>query len=189
MARRKTSPLSSASSSSLGAYQDPAEGTGKDQRGGAGTVNAKIKNMWFQTSVSLYFLVFLQIGEAYRFAAGADFGAKLIGMMKTIGPAFGTIADMASICWWALSGPWCSGWWSITSCGTQKKFRKDVEWFGPLGDGKRYSPFVDPKFENNVILTGTEFLTMNTRPKIPANARNSTAVLSARRARARPGSG
>ena len=26
-------------------------------------------------------------------------------------------------------------------------------------------PFVDPKFENNVILTGTEFLTMNTRPK------------------------
>ena len=27
-------------------------------------------------------------------------------------------------------------------------------------------PFVDPKFQNNVILTGTEFLTMNTRPKI-----------------------
>jgi type IV secretion system protein VirD4 len=33
-------------------------------------------------------------------------------------------------------------------------------------------PFIDPKFENNVILTGTEFLTINTRPKVPANARN-----------------
>ena len=38
-------------------------------------------------------------------------------------------------------------------------------------------PFVDPKFENNVILTGTEFLTMNTRPKIPANARNLNACV------------
>ena len=37
---------------------------------------------------------------------------------------------------------------------------------------KDIKPFVDPRFENNVILTGTEFLTMNTRPKIPANARN-----------------
>ena len=33
-------------------------------------------------------------------------------------------------------------------------------------------PFIDPIFKNNVILTGTERLTMNTRPKIPANARN-----------------
>ena len=40
------------------------------------------------------------------------------------------------------------------------------------GTEKDIKPFVDPKFENNVILTGTEFLTMNTRPKIPANARN-----------------
>ena len=31
---------------------------------------------------------------------------------------------------------------------------------------------MDPVFQNNVILTGTEFLTMNTRPKVPANARN-----------------
>ena len=41
-----------------------------------------------------------------------------------------------------------------------------------MGKDKDIKPFVDPKFENNVILTGTEFLTMNTRPKIPANARN-----------------
>ena len=40
------------------------------------------------------------------------------------------------------------------------------------GNEKDIKPFIDPKFQNNVILTGTEFLTMNTRPKNPANARN-----------------
>ena len=59
-----------------------------------------------------------------------------------------------------------------------KKFRRDAEYgtarFGTKEDIK---PFVDPKFQNNVILTGTEFLTMNTRPKIPANARNLNACV------------
>lgn len=40
------------------------------------------------------------------------------------------------------------------------------------GTSKDIKPFVDPVFKNNLILTGTEFLTMNTRPKNPANARN-----------------
>ena len=54
-----------------------------------------------------------------------------------------------------------------------KKFRRDAEYGSARwGTEKDIKPFVDPKFENNVILTGTEFLTMNTRPKIPANARN-----------------
>ena len=59
-----------------------------------------------------------------------------------------------------------------------KKFRRDAEYgtarFGTKEDIK---PFVDPKFQNNVILTGTEFLTMNTRTKIPANARNLNACV------------
>jgi len=75
-----------------------------------------------------------------------------------------------------------------------KKFRKDVEYGSARwGTAKDIAPFVDPKFENNVILTGTEFLTMNTRPKIPANARNLNCCIigspAPGRARARPGSG
>ena len=35
---------------------------------------------------------FLKLGTAYRLAAGANFGMKLIGTMQTIGPAFETIA-------------------------------------------------------------------------------------------------
>nr|WP_251319829.1 type IV secretory system conjugative DNA transfer family protein [Flintibacter muris] len=59
-----------------------------------------------------------------------------------------------------------------------KKFRRDEEygsarWGGP----KDIAPFVDPTFEKNVILSGTEFLTTNTRPKNPANARNLNACV------------
>jgi type IV secretion system protein VirD4 len=54
-----------------------------------------------------------------------------------------------------------------------KKFRHDVEYGSARwGTAKDIAPFVDPVFKNNVILTGTEYLTMNTRPKDPANARN-----------------
>ena len=71
-----------------------------------------------------------------------------------------------------------------------KKFRPDEEygsarWGGP----KDIEPFTDPKFENNVILTGTEMLTMNTRPKNPANARNLNACVVGSSGPARPGSG
>ena len=59
-----------------------------------------------------------------------------------------------------------------------KKFRRDAEYgTARWGTKEDIKPFVDPKFQNNVILTGTEFLTMNTRPKIPANARNLNACV------------
>ena len=59
-----------------------------------------------------------------------------------------------------------------------KKFRRDAEYgTARWGTKEDMKPFVDPKFQNNVILTGTEFLTMNTRPKIPANARNLNACV------------
>ena len=59
-----------------------------------------------------------------------------------------------------------------------KKFRRDEEYGSARwGCPKDIAPFVDPKFENNIILTGTEFLTMNTRPKNPANARNLNACV------------
>nr|WP_306814129.1 type IV secretory system conjugative DNA transfer family protein [[Clostridium] symbiosum] len=121
------------------------------------------------------FWFFCKVGTAYRLAEGADFGAKLIGMMKTIGPAFGTITpglagfDLLV----GLVGAVVLRLMVYNKVKNAKKFRKDVEYGSARwGTAKDIAPFVDPKFENNVILTGTEFLTMNTRPKIPANARN-----------------
>ena len=139
-------------------------------------MNTKIKKYVVPNLPYLFiFWFFCKVGTAYRLAEGADFGAKLIGMMKTIGPAFGTITpglagfDLLV----GLVGAVVLRLVVYNKVKNAKKFRKDVEYGSARwGTAKDIAPFVDPKFENNVILTGTEFLTMNTRPKIPANARN-----------------
>ena len=45
------------------------------------------------------------------------------------------------------------------------------------GNRKDIEPFMDPVFENNVILTETERLTMNSRPKAPKYARNKNVIV------------
>ena len=59
-----------------------------------------------------------------------------------------------------------------------KKFRHGEE-FGSArwGNRKDIEPFVDPIFENNIILTETERLTMNSRPKAPQYARNKNVIV------------
>ena len=63
-------------------------------------------------------------------AAGADFGAKLIGMMKTIGPAFGTIAPGLSgfDLLVGLVGAVALRLVVYNKVKNAKKFRKDVEY-------------------------------------------------------------
>ena len=126
------------------------------------------------------FWFFSKIGTAYRIAPGTDFGTKLVGMLDTFPKAFETYwpgqggIDLLV----GLAG--AAGMYLLIQSKIRqaKKFRRDAEYgtarFGTKEDIK---PFVDPKFQNNVILTGTEFLTMNTRPKIPANARNLNACV------------
>ena len=54
-----------------------------------------------------------------------------------------------------------------------KKFRQGVEYGSARwGTAKDIAPFIDPVFENNILLTMTERLTMNGRPKNPKYARN-----------------
>jgi type IV secretion system protein VirD4 len=117
----------------------------------------------------------LKLGTAYRLAAGAGFGEKLIGMVKTVGPAFQTITPGLVVSDWlvGLAGAVIIRLVVFYKIKNAKKFRKDMEYGSARwGTPKDIKPFIDPVFRNNVILTGTEFLTMNTRPKNPANARN-----------------
>ena len=139
-------------------------------------MNDKIRKYVLPNIPYLFILwVCLKLGTAYRIAAGAGFGMKLIGMIKTIGPAFGTIAPGLVASDWliGLAGAVIIRLVVYYKIKNAKKFRKDVEYGSARwGTEKDIKPFIDPKFQNNVILTGTEFLTMNTRPANPANARN-----------------
>ena len=118
---------------------------------------------------------FLKVGTAYRLAAGADFLTKVMEIGQTIGPAFADFAPGVNPVDWLVGivGAVAFRLFIHMKSKKAKKFRRDEEYGSARwGNEKDIKPFVDPKFENNVILTGTEFLTMNTRPKIPANARN-----------------
>ena len=118
---------------------------------------------------------FLKLGTAYRLAEGNDFAHKLIGLGQTIGPAFVDFAPGLAPLDWLVGIVGAVGFRLLIYFKSKnaKKFRRDAEYGSARwGTEKDIKPFVDPRFENNVILTGTEFLTMNTRPKIPANARN-----------------
>ncbi|UQF71664.1 type IV secretory system conjugative DNA transfer family protein [Vagococcus lutrae] len=59
-----------------------------------------------------------------------------------------------------------------------KKFREGEEYGSARwGTKKDIHPYIDEKFQNNVILTQTEYLTMNSRPKNPKYARNKNVVV------------
>ena len=59
-----------------------------------------------------------------------------------------------------------------------KKFRHGVEYGSARwGNAKDIKPYVDPVFENNIILTQTEFLMMSGRPKQPKYARNKNVLV------------
>ena len=122
----------------------------------------------------------LKLGTAYRLAAGVDFAHKLMGLGQTIGPAFADFAPGLAPFDWLIGVVGAVGFRLLIYFKSKnaKKFRRDEEYGSARwGTEKDIKPFVDPKFENNVILTKTEFLTMNTRPKNPANARNLNACI------------
>ena len=59
-----------------------------------------------------------------------------------------------------------------------KKFRQGVEYGSARwGTAKDIAPFIDQVFENNILLTMTERLTMNGRPKNPKFARNKNVIV------------
>ena len=118
------------------------------------------------------FWLCLKLGTAYRLAIGANFGLKIVGMMKTVGPALSTFAPGFVMSDWLIgvAGAALIRLIIYYKVKKAKKFRRDVEYGSARwGTEKDIKPFIDTKFSSNVILTGTEFLTLNTRPKNPAN--------------------
>ena len=132
-----------------------------------------------------YFLtgaVATNLGEAWRIAAGTDASEKvqslvLDGMFQaafskplpSLNPAdllVGIVCGAALKLAVYLKGK------------NAKKFRHNEE-YGSARWGKHedIAPFEDPVFANNVILSQSERITMNSRPKIPKYARNKNVLV------------
>ncbi len=122
----------------------------------------------------LFFWFGNKLGQAYRLAPGDNMLKKLAGSMGTLNEvitdspsfaAFDLIVGAASaVIIYALV---------YFKKKKAKKYRKDVEYGSARwGTAEDIKPFVDPRPENNVILTATENITMNSRPANPKYSRN-----------------
>ena len=120
------------------------------------------------------------LGEAWRLAAGTDASQKLLGLMASIPLAFA--APLPSFHPFDLLVGICSaGLLRLAvylKSKNAKKYRKGVEYGSARwGTPADIAPYVDPVFQQNVILTQTERLTMSSRPKEPKYARNKNVLV------------
>ena len=130
-----------------------------------------------------YFLLGLyatKLGQAYRLAAGAELSGKLLHIMEGFVaafqspyPSFHPVDLLVGLCCGAVLrlAVYVKG-------KNAKKYRKNMEYGSARwGTHEDIAPYMDPVFQNNVILTQTERLTMNSRPKDPKTARNKNVMI------------
>ena len=119
-------------------------------------------------------------GEAWRMAQGADASEKFLslvavlpGALQSFWPSLHPLDLLVGLC--------CGAGLRLAvylKSKNAKKYRHGLE-YGSARWGTRedIAPYVDPVFQNNVILTKTESLTMNSRPKDPKTARNKNVLV------------
>ena len=128
----------------------------------------------------LFVLLGTKCGQAARIAPGMDFSQKALHILdgfrlafKSLLPSFhpadllvGVLIAVALRLAVYVKGK------------NAKKFRKNMEYGSARwGTHEDIAPYIDPVFENNIILTQTESLTMNNRPKDPKTARNKNVLV------------
>ena len=125
-------------------------------------------------------LLCTKLGQAARLATGADFAGKFLHFLEGLSDAFSVplpsfhpvdlcvgIAIAAAM----RLGVYVKG-------KNAKKFRHNQEYGSARwGTAADIAPYVDPDFENNIILTQTESLTMNNRPADSRTARNKNVLI------------
>ena len=121
-----------------------------------------------------------KLGQAARLAPGADFSQKALHIMEGFAAAFQSALPSfhpIDLCV-GVAAALLIRLIVYVKGKNAKKFRKNLE-YGSARWGKPedIAPYVDPKFENNVILTRTERLMMSNRPKDPKTARNKNVLV------------
>ena len=119
-------------------------------------------------------------GEAWRLAQGANASEKFLslfavlpGALQSFWPSLHPLDLLVGLC--------CGAGLRLAvylKSKNAKKYRHGME-YGSARWGIRedIAPYIDPVFQNNVILTKTESLTMNSRPKDPKTARNKNVLV------------
>ena len=121
-----------------------------------------------------------KLGQAWRLAPGTDFSEKALHIMEGFAAAFQSALPSfhpIDLCV-GVAAALLIRLIVYVKGKNAKKFRKNLE-YGSARWGKPedIAPYVDPKFENNVILTQTERLMMSNRPKDPKTARNKNVLV------------
>ena len=121
-----------------------------------------------------------KLGQAWRLAPGTDFSGKALQLMEGFAAAFQSALPSfhpIDLCV-GVAAALLIRLIVYVKGKNAKKYRKGME-YGTARWGKPedIAPYVDPKFENNVILTRTERLMMSNRPKDPKTARNKNVLV------------
>ena len=133
-------------------------------------------------SIPYVFIALLttKLGQAARLAPGFDFSSKAIHIMEGLTQAFENIAPSFhpfDLCV-GIAAAGIIRLVVYTKGKNAKKYRKNEEYGSARwGKSEDIAPFVDPVFQNNIILTQTEHLMMSSRPKDPRNARNKNVLV------------
>ena len=121
-----------------------------------------------------------KLGQAARLAPGADFSQKALHIMEGFAAAFQSALPSfhpIDLCVGIAAALFIR--LAVYVKGKNaRKFRKNIEYGSARwGNAEDIKPYVDPTFANNVVLTQTERLTMNSRPKDPKTARNKNVLV------------
>ena len=121
-----------------------------------------------------------KLGQAWRLAPGMDFSGKALHLMEGFAAAFRSALPSfhpIDLCV-GVAAALLIRLIVYVKGKNAKKFRKNLEYGSARwGRPEDIAPYVDPKFENNVILTRTERLMMSNRPKDPKTARNKNVLV------------
>ena len=123
----------------------------------------------------LFVWLFDKAAQAVRLSPGADFSAKILnlgaGFSEALETMFPSLHPLDLLI--GLMGAVCIRLAVYVKGKNAKKYRKGMEYGSARwGTAEDIKPYIDPVYENNILLTQTERLMMSNRPKDPKYARN-----------------
>ena len=128
------------------------------------------KKLILNASYVLFVYLFDKAAQAIRLAPGADASQKLLHLADGFGSAFSSLLPSIHPLDLLIGIAGAVIMWVVVYVKGKnaKKFRKNMEYGSARwGTPEDIEPYMDPDFRNNIILTQTERLTMNSRPKDP----------------------